>query len=351
MSERLSLSRAARLVGVSRGVLQKQIRDGALATFEGKVSTDDLAHHFPSVSLEPADPELARVNQIKEKAFGKRVFERALPDKEVLAARLAELGKDITRTRAELSHYQLVMQWLDDKFDELAEENNVLRSPLSALKTWLHRELAEAPEAAMVLEASESYRQVVAPHVRLTPSDDDFFVEGSETLLEAALRAGIAMNYGCSNGNCGCCKARMVSGQIKKVHPHDFVISEAEKNMGYALMCANTAVTDVVIDAGTAVGPEDLPFQQITAQVEEMAYPSDDVLILRLKTPRTSRLRFLAGQHVTLRLAALPPVNFTVASCPCEARRLEFHLRRAVGNPFSDYVFHRVEKDALVDVE
>ena len=36
MHELLTLSRAARLVGVSRGELQKRIRDNELNTFEGQ---------------------------------------------------------------------------------------------------------------------------------------------------------------------------------------------------------------------------------------------------------------------------------------------------------------------------
>jgi CDP-4-dehydro-6-deoxyglucose reductase len=87
-------------------------------------------------------------------------------------------------------------------------------------------------------------------------------VEGNDTLLEAALRAGIPLNYGCSNGNCGDCKARLVSGQVKKVHPHDFVLKEPDKANGAFLLCSYTAITDVVIEA-TVSGAEDIPEQGI----------------------------------------------------------------------------------------
>ncbi|MBI3042784.1 MAG: hypothetical protein HYY78_08155 [Betaproteobacteria bacterium] len=42
MPQLLSLLRAARLVGVSRGALQRKIRNGDLAAFEGMVSAEDL---------------------------------------------------------------------------------------------------------------------------------------------------------------------------------------------------------------------------------------------------------------------------------------------------------------------
>jgi len=37
------------------------------------------------------------------------------------------------------------------------------------------------------------------------------------------------LNYGCSGGNCGLCKARLVSGQVRKTRHHDYVLTEAEK--------------------------------------------------------------------------------------------------------------------------
>ena len=56
-------------------------------------------------------------------------------------------------------------------------------------------------------------------HVRLLPSQHEFFVEGNDTVLEAALRSGLALDYGCSGGNCGLCKAKVLSGQVKR-HAH-----------------------------------------------------------------------------------------------------------------------------------
>ena len=47
MSQLLTLSRAARLIGVRRGALQGKIRSGELATFEGMVSAEDLQRAFP----------------------------------------------------------------------------------------------------------------------------------------------------------------------------------------------------------------------------------------------------------------------------------------------------------------
>ena len=52
MTDLLSLSRAARLAGVTRAELQRRIRRGEIQTFEGQVAVSDLLRVYPSVSLE-----------------------------------------------------------------------------------------------------------------------------------------------------------------------------------------------------------------------------------------------------------------------------------------------------------
>ena len=78
MSHLLPLSRVAKLVGQSRHSLQDMIRSGALATFDGLIELDELLRAFPDVKWDD-DAEFRRVSEIKDKAFAKRVRERALP--------------------------------------------------------------------------------------------------------------------------------------------------------------------------------------------------------------------------------------------------------------------------------
>lgn len=135
---------------------------------------------------------------------------------------------------------------------------------------------------------------------RLVAGGQEFPVEGAESLLEAALRAGLGVPYGCSNGNCGACKARIVDGNIRQIRVHDFRLTEAEKLRDYALMCCSTALTDLVIDTGIAQGAGDIPWQSVGAQVRRLEPLAADIVLLELFTPRSQRLRFLAGQSATL---------------------------------------------------
>ncbi len=352
MPQFLSLFKAARLVGLSRGTLQHKIKNGELDSFDGMVQPEELLRVFPDFEIE-ADPEYERVKGIKERAFGKRVFERALPDKEVLAARLHGLGRELSDAQAKLQHYKTLIEQLDVKLSALAATGGgEFRLEIAALQSWLTDELegqAEGfPHAILV---KESLMRVMSPQVRLIPSGHEFFVEGADSILEAALHAGIALDYACSNGNCGECKARIVSGQVKKIHPHDFHISEAEAGRGYVLLCSNTAVTDLVIEAGVAGSVAEIPLQHITAKVKGVDSLSEDIRLLKVQTPRSSRLRFFAGQSVTLDFGRGVAGTFPVASCPCDDRNLQFHVRRQAGNRFAEYVFEQLRGGEDVALE
>ena len=74
--------------------------------------------------------------------------------------------------------------------------------------------------------------------VELHPSGHRFQAESGETVLEAALRAGRSPAFGCANGSCGECRARIIEGEVEPVRFHDYYITEADKRAGYALLCS-----------------------------------------------------------------------------------------------------------------
>jgi len=353
MSETLSLTRAARLIGVTRAELQKKIQRGEMLAHDGFVTVENLLTCYPDAQLEDT-AESRRVTQIKERAFGKRVMERILPEPEVLAARITELGKTLANSQEQVKQFNALLGKLWDKLAEIESGLDTKSSPaLENLKTWIRQEVELAMEPGFInpLAIKDNVLRVTTAQVTVLPSKQDFMVEGHDTILEAAVRSGIPLSYGCSGGNCGLCKAKVLSGDVRKTRLHDFVIPEAEKNQGYVLLCSNTAVSDVVIEAAVANSVQDIPFQQIGAHTKAMGHITDDMILLHLQTPRTQRLRFLAGQSVTLRVGQSYSAELPVASCPCDDRNLLFHIGRQTGNLFSDYIFDRLKPNEVVEVE
>jgi CDP-4-dehydro-6-deoxyglucose reductase len=186
--------------------------------------------------------------------------------------------------------------------------------------------------------------------IRIEPSGREFEAASGETILEAALRAGLNVPYNCNNGSCGQCAARLLQGDIGRQLPHDFVFREHEKDQGLFLMCSVTPGSDMVIETRTIGSAEDVPHQEIDAKVYRIDEVADNIRILQLRTPRSQSLRFLAGQYVNLQVNGQESSVRPVASCPCNGMYLQFHIRQTEQDPFSHYVFNQLATRAEVHI-
>ncbi|HYR25233.1 MAG TPA: 2Fe-2S iron-sulfur cluster-binding protein, partial [Aquabacterium sp.] len=50
--------------------------------------------------------------------------------------------------------------------------------------------------------------------VSIQPSGRQFTMQRDETVLSAALQAGIGLPYGCKDGACGSCKCKLLEGRV-----------------------------------------------------------------------------------------------------------------------------------------
>ena len=344
MTHQVSVWRAAQLVGVTRGALQQQVRDGALVLSDGMVSTDALLRLYPGAQLEESGL-LERVAQIRDDAFGRRVRERLLPSQEVMAQRLFAQSQELADVRKHLQQYHALVIALQKR-----ARQRVAEQPGDA--AW--RELAQqvtqglaqalATESVDLLEVMDDMLKVMTAQVTVRPSGHQFLVEGHANLLQSGLHAGLKLNYGCGNGSCGMCKVRVISGEVVKTQHFDYALSETEKAQGYALMCCHTAASsELTLEMLEAGGPQDIPEQSIVTQVRAVTELGPDVRLLHLQTPRSHRLRFLAGQSVLLGWTQPGKGDahtvYPVASCPCDDRNLHFFIARDDSDALARHLF------------
>jgi CDP-4-dehydro-6-deoxyglucose reductase len=152
----------------------------------------------------------------------------------------------------------------------------------------------------------------------------------------------------------------VIDGQVARVQHADYPLSEAEKAQGYTLLCAHTAASsELTIETLEAAGPQDIAPQQIVTTLRQVRELGADTRLVHLQTPRSHRLRFLAGQSVTLGLsgeaggAGADDLHRTlpVASCPCDDRNLHFIVARDEGDGFARRVFEgRLAPGTAVDL-
>jgi len=355
MARFVSLSRAAKLVGISRGAMQKKVHDLELNSFEGQVSLDDIERVFPDAELEDNHilEDLEKIiEQAMHKARGDKLAKLLSPSPQTLAARTKAISDDLAHAKKQINQFISIFSELKTHITELSLDSKT-PNLYEDLNNWIDDSVIKIKEPdtkASPLLNKDTILRIIAAQVHLKNTGHEFFVDGSNTILEAGLSAGLALNYGCSNGNCGKCKAKLISGKIKKIRPHDYAFTESEKLQNYFLCCSNTAVTEIEIEADEAGSEKDIPKQRIAAKVKNVKQQSDDVYILNLKTPRTKRLRFLAGQKVILSQPDLPELEIPIASCPCDDMNIQFHISADSTHPFAKHIINGLSSSDSIKI-
>lgn len=299
--------------------------NGELSTFDGQVELTEVLRVFPDIALDD-DTEIRRVEAIKAAALSKAPAQD-LPDAETLNARLKALARDHARAKVTADHLEMAQGWLAQRLDAMAEEGRLPPAAADELAAFLRREFVLNPDDRARRErliAEESRLRIMSATVTILPKGRTFDIDGRETILEAGLRAGLPLAYGCSNGNCGDCRARVVAGEAIKIKPHDYVFTRQDKADNVILTCAYGAIGDLTLETG-APGLADIPVQEVVAKVRGLEKLGPGALALNLMTARSDRLRFLAGQRVVATIGELS-AELPVASCPCEERRIELHV-------------------------
>ncbi|MDH5263737.1 MAG: CDP-6-deoxy-delta-3,4-glucoseen reductase [Betaproteobacteria bacterium] len=187
--------------------------------------------------------------------------------------------------------------------------------------------------------------------VRLEPSGRTFTVNPGETVLEAALRQGVGLPYGCRNGACGACKGHLKSGTLEYGEHQDRAITAQEKAAGKALTCCTKPQSDLVLEIRELAGLKDLTIRTLPARVERIEMPALDVAILYLKLPAAERLQFLAGQYIDILVKGGVRRSYSMANAPHDDTHLQLHVRRTPGGTFSKYVFEEMKERAIVRFE
>ncbi|SFE43451.1 CDP-6-deoxy-delta-3,4-glucoseen reductase [Nitrosomonas sp. Nm166] len=184
--------------------------------------------------------------------------------------------------------------------------------------------------------------------VIIQPSGHVLKVESGETILEAALREGFSLPYGCRNGSCGICKGKILEGTVDYGHHNEETLTEEEKQAGKVLFCCASPLSDLVIECHEISATKDIEIKTLPCRVHKLELVAPNVMIISLKLPTNQRLQFLAGQYIDILLKDGKRRSFSLANAPHDDEFLQLHARNYPGGTFAEYVFmHMKVKDML----
>ncbi|MEK7736137.1 MAG: 2Fe-2S iron-sulfur cluster-binding protein, partial [Pseudomonadota bacterium] len=142
-------------------------------------------------------------------------------------------------------------------------------------------------------------------HIAVHPDNRNIQVRVGETILEAGLRAGIALPFECRNGGCGVCRCAILNGSVDHGVYQPGALSAADRTLGRALMCCAVPLSDIEIEYATdgVVGVDRaVRVCNYSGRVERMERLSDDVMRLILSIPSGETISFAAGQYLNILL-------------------------------------------------
>ena len=175
--------------------------------------------------------------------------------------------------------------------------------------------------------------------VTVLPGQHQFQVNSDQSVLDAALAAGIVLPYSCRSGACSTCKAKVVSGQLEEGASPSQVLTAEEIEQGYALLCQAHAASDLVVESRDVRLATDIQIRKLPSRVTSIERPSSDVAVLKLQLPAAETFRFYAGQYVELLLKDGKRRSYSMANPPHSAEVIELHIRHLPGGLFTDHVF------------
>ncbi len=187
--------------------------------------------------------------------------------------------------------------------------------------------------------------------VTVQPSGHQFSCEPDETVLAAAIRAGIGLPYGCKNGACGTCKGKIVQGSVEHRAHQQRALTPEERAQGLALLCCASAQDDLVIEAREVSGSADFPIKKMPARVATIEKVAPDVAVISLQLPANERLQYRAGQYIEFLLRDGKRRSYSMASAPSLDGPITLHVRYMAGGLFTEQVFNSMKERDIVRFE
>lgn len=174
--------------------------------------------------------------------------------------------------------------------------------------------------------------------------DQTHFEQATEdTILRAALRAGVGLAYECNSGGCGACKFELLQGQVETLWPEAPGLSERDRKRGRHLACQCRAQGEIRIKATSAKEylPPIVP-QRHSATLTRITDITHDIREFCFTTEAAAE--FLPGQYAMLDLPEVgTPRAYSMSNIANPAQEWQFQIRRVVGGKATEVLFDQLK--------
>ncbi|MDP3187827.1 2Fe-2S iron-sulfur cluster-binding protein [Limnobacter sp.] len=189
--------------------------------------------------------------------------------------------------------------------------------------------------------------------IRITTVGREFTFNQSvqDTVLRAALRAGVGFPYECNSGGCGSCKFDLLDGTVEHLWSDAPGLTDRDRRKGRLLACQCRASTDLCIKV--RIAPEFVPIvtpERFRAKFISMHDITHDIREFRFVTE--GRANFLAGQYAMLEIPGIcSPRAYSMSNVGNEEGEWHFQIRRVAGGVATAKLFHDLHAGDEIEID
>lgn len=160
-----------------------------------------------------------------------------------------------------------------------------------------------------------------------------------ETVADAAYRQGINIPLDCRDGACGACKCFAEAGRYDLGEEYvEDALSEEEAGQGYVLTCQMRAESDCVVRVPASSDVCKTQQASFEAAISAVRQLSDSTIALSIKGESLSKLAFLPGQYVNLKVPGSEQSRaYSFSSLPKDGE-VSFLIRNVPGGLMSSFL-------------
>jgi len=181
--------------------------------------------------------------------------------------------------------------------------------------------------------------------VTIEPLGEIIEVEEGQTILDAALRAGVYLPHACGHGLCGTCKVDVVEGEVEHGDASPFALMDMERDEGKCLTCCAIPECDLEIEADIEEEPDALSFPVedyvgVVSKIEALT-PRINAIFIAIEN---KGLEFQSGHYVNVHIPGLErPRAFSIANPPSENNLIELNVCLVEGGEGTHWLHEKLK--------
>ncbi len=180
----------------------------------------------------------------------------------------------------------------------------------------------------------------------IEPLGETLEVEEGQTLLDAALRAGVYLPHACGHGLCGTCKVEVLSGEVDHGASSPFALMDMEREEGKCLACCATPLSDLEIEADIEEDPDAQrhavkDYMGVVSKIETLT-PRIKSIVLAIEN---GGMAFQAGHYVNVYIPTMEdkPRAFSIASPPSATNLIELNVALVEGGAGTTWLHNELK--------